>query len=797
MRRYIRKVGILGSGVMGSQIACLLANSGIPSLLLDLPNDTIANGSQSEKILKGKDLRNKISKDNLDKVLKFSPSPLADRTLLSLITIGNFEDDLKKLKECDWVIEAVIEDIQIKKDLLKKVSQVLKNTDNILSSNTSSISLTLLSSALEEDVKERFLGTHFFNPPRFLPLLEIIPTPHTNSKIVQEIMDFSIKYLGRKPVISKDSPGFIANRIGVYSILKVLNSVEGYNLSPSEVDFLFGEISGRPKSGIFRTADMVGLDTLLKVIDVIKQQLPLDKELSKEPSPVILHKMIEKKYLGEKTKIGFYKKQLVNGKSTILEINTQSMEYVPQSKITDIQFEPIKKEKDPIKRINMLWNVQGKYGDFFRSITTSTLIYAWNVLDEMAHDIYSVDLAMRYGFGWQIPPFTLWDILTPERIIDAAKKYNIPLPQKIDKLPKDGFYKKDDNYRTFYFDHSENTYKIIPGEDSPFNISVKRNTSALSKTNKSTFFHINNEVGVFLIHSRGNSLDMEVGQELLKALDYSVKNFAGLVIMGDGDNFSMGANLAFIYSLVMEQDYDEIANVVRSFQSLNQSIKYAPIPVVCALTGFVLGGGCELAMHASARVAFIDTFIGLVETGMGLIPAGGGIKEYLVKFTANSQSEGVIPEVYLTQFIKNIVTASVSDSAYKAKKLMYLQNGDLIVFSKDFLLPTAVKLIHTLSEKGYTPPVKSNIILYGKEALGLAYAGIETFYASGELSEFEKKVAKKVADVMCGGELSEPTQVSEEFILEREREAFLSLLTEPKTLERISTFLQTGKVVRN
>jgi len=797
-RRRIGKVGIVGSGVMGSQIACLFANSRIPVLMLDIvPTSLTPEEEKSGKKLSDRDVRNRIARENLERTLKLSPSPIADNDLTSFIEIGNMEDDIEKLRGCDWVIEAVLEDVNVKKNVFARLSEVLKGTQAIISSNTSSISLNLLSESLDEGARGRFLGTHFFNPPRYLYLLEIIPTKYTDKDIVEFISDFCARYLNREIVIAKDSPGFIANRIAVFSMLVVFNALERFDVSPSEVDEIFGEVAGRPKSAIFRTADIVGIDTLYRVIQVLHHGLKGDKMIQEQKVPDFLRAMIDKKYIGEKTKQGFYKRVMENGKNTIYEIDIKTLEYSQRRKVSDMQLEMIKREDSLEKRIKMLWGMEGKYGELFRYVHTATLVYSLRVLPEVANDIDAVDRAMRYGFGWKLGPFQTWDIIGTNQIIESAQKYNIPLPENIKDIGSSKFYTRDASHKTLFFDLETKTYRSLPEENYDFNINVLKNKNKIWGDAGASFFHWNDDVGILLIHSKGNTIDDKVGIALQRALKESNDKFGGLVICGYGDHFCMGANLLTIYALASAGDYDELSFMIHQFQQINMSIKYSPVPVVALLHGYVFGGGCEIALHTSFNVAFIDTYMGLVEAGMGLLPAGGGIKELLVRFTSMASSEGILPEIYLMEFIKRVATASVSLSAYDAKKNMYLRESDLIVFSRKHQLETAVKLITTMHASGYRPPVRKKIKLLGKDALGVAYAAIDSLYSGKRITEHEKKVATKIAEVFCGGDISEPVEVDEQYVLDREREAFLSLCGEPKTLERMATFLKTGKVIRN
>ena len=791
MKRTIKKVAILGSGVMGSRIACHFANIGVEVILLDIvPKDATAD----------KKSRNKIVNDALAFALKSNPSPIYRKSFANRITTGNFDDDIKNISSCDWIIEVVIERLDIKKQVFQNVEKY-RTPGTLITSNTSGIPIHLMDEGRSEDFQKNFCGTHFFNPPRYLKLLEIIPTPKTSPEVIDFLMHYGDLYLGKTTVLCKDTPAFIANRVGVFGIMSLFHLVEKMGLTVEEVDKLTGPVLGRPKSATFRTCDVVGLDTLVHVANGLAQGLPNDeaKELFKLPAYVA--KMNENKWFGDKTGQGFYKKvKSPEGKSEIQAMDLKTLEYKPSQKVkfaTLEQTKPIENLKD---RLKVMIAGKDKAGDFYRASFFGLFQYVSNRIPEITDELYKIDDAMKAGFGWELGPFEYWDALgLKETVAYMEKAGNKPAQWIYDLISsgKNSFYAIENNSRKYY-DIPSKSYKAIPGTEEYISLEIIRPTKTVWKNSGATVTDIGDGILNLEWNTKMNSIGGEVIEGVNKAIEIAEKDFRGLVISNEGSNFSAGANVGMIFMLAVEQEWDELNFAVKAFQNAMMRVRYSAIPVVVAPHNLALGGACEMSMHSDKVVAHAETYMGLVEFGVGLIPGGGGTKEFAVRLSDELQEGDVELNNFRDKFL-TIGQAKVSTSAHEAFDLGYLRKGkDIVVTSYARLLVEAKAACLEIAIEGYSRPVpRKDIRVLGKQALGLAYLGADSMLNGNYISEHDVKISQKLAYVLCGGDLSSPTVVSEQYLLDLEREAFMSLAGEKKTLERIQSIITGGKVLRN
>lgn len=791
MKRTIKKVAVLGSGVMGSRIACHFANIGVEVLLLDIVPKDAPEGD--------KKARNKIVNDALTFALKSNPSPIYKKSFAQRITTGNFTDDMQKINDCDWVIEVVVERLDIKQQVFEQVEKHRK-PGTIISSNTSGIPIHLMTEGRSEDFKKHFCGTHFFNPPRYLRLLEIIPTKDTDRDVIDFLMSYGEKYLGKTTVLCKDTPAFIANRIGVFSIMHLFHLVEKTGMTVEEVDKLTGPVIGRPKSATFRTCDVVGLDTLVHVAKGLTENAPNDEAKDTFIVPEFVQKMVANNWLGSKTEQGFFKKVKDGGKSEIYALDLKTMEYAPSQKVKFAALETTKPIDNLKERLKILLAAKDKAGDFYRASFFALFAYASNRIPEIANELYKIDDAINAGFGWEMGPFEVWDTLgvanTVKLIETAGDK---PAQWVYDMLAAGAttFYKIENGKRLFW-DIDSKTYKVIPGTEQFLQLENLRPTNTIWKNSGTTIIDLGDGILNLEFHTKMNTIGGEVLEGINKAIDLAEKEYKGLVISNEGANFSAGANVGMIFMMAVDQEYDELDFAIRSFQNTMMRVRYSSIPVVVAPHNMALGGGCEMCLHSDKVVAHAETYIGLVEFGVGLIPGGGGSKEFAVRLS-DSLHEG---DIELNTFRERFLTigqAKVSTSAYEAFDLGYLRPGiDIVVMSRSRQLAEAKKQCLQLADAGYTQPVhRKDIKVLGKQALGLAYLGADSMLSGHYISEHDAKISRKLAFVLTGGDLSQPTEVNEQYLLDLEREAFLSLCTEKKTLERIQSILTGGKVLRN
>ncbi len=796
MKRRIKKVTVIGSGIMGSGIACHFANIGVEVLLLDIvPRELTEAEIKKGLTMDSKAVRNRIVNDHLASALKSKPSPIYHQKFADRITTGNTTDDLPKISTADWIIEVVVERLDIKQQVFAEIEKYRK-PGTIITTNTSGIPIHYMNEGRSEDFQKHFCGTHFFNPARYLKLFEIIPGPQTSQDILDFLNEYGEKFLGKTSVVAKDTPAFIGNRIGIYGIMSLFHLVKEMNLTVEEVDKLTGPVIGRPKSATFRTVDVVGLDTLVHVANGLYQNVPNDEAHDLFKLPDFINTMVDNKWFGSKTGQGFYKKE---GKE-ILALDLNSMEFRPQKKASFSTLELAKTIDKPIDRFKVLIAGSDKAAEFYRKNFGGMFSYVANRVPEITDDLYKIDDAMKAGFGWENGPFEIWDAVGLGKGIELIRAEGKTLAAWITEMESSGttsFYKIVDG-ATYYYDLQSKTHKKIPGQDSFIILNNIRENKKVWENSDAVIQHLGNGILNLEFRSKMNTIGGGVLQGINKAIDLAEKEYEGLVIGNQGSNFSVGANIGMIFMMAVEQEYDELNMAIRLFQDSMMRVRYSSIPVIVAPHGMTLGGGCEMSMHADKVVAAAETYIGLVEFGVGVIPGGGGSKEMALRasdtFRKNDVELNVLQEYFLT-----IGMAKVSTSAYEAFDLGILQNGkDVVVVNKDRQLAEAKKHALVLAEAGYTQPVKRNDVkVLGKQALGMFLVGTDSMEAGKFISEHDKKIANKLAYVMSGGDLSEPTLVSEQYLLDIEREAFLSLCTERKTLERIQYMLTKGKPLRN
>lgn len=799
MKKRITKVAVIGSGIMGSGIASHLAGIGLEVLLLDIaPKELLAE--EEGLSLEHPKVKNRIVNQALSKSLKSKPSPIYHQGFASRIHTGNLDDDLHKIKSVDWIIEVVVERLDIKKQVFEAIEKH-RTPGTLISSNTSGIPIGLMSEGRSDDFQQYFCGTHFFNPARYLRLLEIIPGPKTKPEVLSFFEDFGTRFLGKRVVVAQDTPAFIGNRIGIFSIQSLFHSVSTLGLTVEEVDKLTGPVIGRPKSATFRTVDVVGLDTLVHVANGIKEHCPQDERHELFSLPSFVTDMMSKNRLGAKTGEGFYKKtKKPDGSSEILTLDLNTLTYRPQQKA---KFETLEKTKSISKvedRFRVLCDGTDKAGEFYRSVFGDLFAYVAHRVGEITDRIYKIDDAMKAGFGWQHGPFEIWTALGLEKGIELAKAKGHELPEWVTALHQNGatgFYALDQQHTTYY-NQDAKTFERIPGREAFIILDNTRKTNSVYKNPDFELLDLGDGIVCAEFRSKMNTIGAEVLAGLNKAVEIAENQFEGLVVGNQGANFSVGANLGMIFMLAVEQEYDELHMAIKYFQDTMMRMRYSKIPVIAAPHGMTLGGGCELSLHADRVVAAAETYIGLVEFGVGVIPGGGGSKEMALR-AADTFKKGDLELNALREYFLTIAMAKVSTSAYEAYDLGILQKGkDVVVNNSDQQLATAKAYARIMADQGYTQPIqKTDIKVLGRQALGAFLVGTDSMVAGNYISEYDRKMADKLAYVMSGGDLSATTTVSEQYLLDIEREAFLSLCGERKTLERIQHMLKTGKPLRN
>ncbi len=801
MNRNIRKVAVLGSGVMGSRIACHFANVGCEVILLDIqPKELSEKETKAGLTVDSPQFKNRIVNDSLLAAVKSNPSPIYRKSFASRIQTGNFTDDMSKIADADWIIEVVVERLDIKKQVFEQVEQYRK-AGTIISSNTSGIPIHLMTEGRSEDFKAHFCGTHFFNPPRYLQLLEIIPTPFTSQEVIDFLMDFGSKILGKKTVLCKDTPAFIANRIGVYAMMSLFHTVNEMGLTVEEVDKLTGPVLGRPKSATFRTADVVGLDTLVLVANGLHEHAKQDEENEFFKLPTYIDAMVKNGWLGSKSNQGFYKKtKNADGKSEILVLDLNTLEYRSQNKVKFPTLDMAKPIDDLKQRTKMLFMGMDKAGEFYRKMFGQLFAYVSNRIPEISDELYRIDDAIKAGFGWELGPFETWDILGFDqgmKILEASGKKPAAWIGEMKAKGVTSFYKQAAGQKSYY-DIASGTYKVIPGTEDLIILDALRDENTVWKNSDVTIVDLGDGILNLEFHTKMNTIGGGVIQGINKAIDLAEENQKGLVIYNTGQNFSAGANVGMIFMMAAEQDYDELNFSVKAFQDTMMRVRYSNVPVVVAPHNMALGGGCELSMHADKVVAHAELYMGLVEFGVGLIPGGGGSKEF-AKRLSDELKDGDIKINRLRERFLTIGQAKVSTSAHEAFDLGYLRAGtDEVIVSREHQLKRAKQACLELADKGYIAPKREkNITVMGQEGLGIVYVGANSMVSGNYMSEHDRVISEKLGFVLCGGDLSSNTVVSEQYLLDLERKKFVELCQERKTLERLESLVKNGKILRN
>jgi 3-hydroxyacyl-CoA dehydrogenase len=794
MAFQIKKVAVLGSGVMGSGIAAHLANIGIPTLLLDIIPNEVNNEEEAKGLtLEHPAVRNRFAQTALQKLLKQKPAPLTSTKNVQLITAGNLEDDLEKLIDVDWIIEVVVENLEVKKKLYEKIDAVRK-AGTIVSSNTSGISVNAMIEGRSEDFCKHFLGTHFFNPPRYLKLLEVIPAKTTEAEVVAFMKQFGEDVLGKGVVIAKDTPNFIANRIGTYGLLVSLREMQTRGYSVGEVDSVTGPLIGRPKSATFRTLDVVGLDTFAHVAKNV-HELTTGEEQKVFEVPDFLHTMLENKWLGAKTGQGFFLKK----DKEILELNIDTLEYEPVKKLKTPSIEMAKQQKGLAAKVRTLTYAKDRTGELLWSILSPTLLYSADLHGEIADDIVAIDQAMKWGFGWEQGPFEIWDSIGVKESVEKMKSEGLEIPVFVQSLLDKGFdsFYKEEAGDLYYFDGKE--YKTVPVNEKVIDLKRYKKKHGVIKSNSgASLIDIGDGIALLEFHSKSNSIGIDIIQMINFAIDEVEKNFKGLVIGNQGKNFSVGANLGMILMEAQDDNIFELDFVVRSFQNAMMKIKYSSKPVVAAPFGMTLGGGAEACLPATYIQATTEAYMGLVEVGVGLIPGGGGNKELYMKHLKGLPNGVQIDyQNVANKVFETIAMAKVSTSSEEARENNFLNFADGISVNPDHQLYDAKQAALALAEAGYKAPIREKVPVTGSPGYATLLLGAEGMFLSGFISEHDLKIAKKLAYVIAGGEVPYGTLVDEQYLLNLEREAFLSLVADPKSQARMQHMLVKGKPLRN
>ena len=801
MVKNISKIAVLGSGIMGSGIACHFANIGVEVLLLDIcPKELNENEVKQNLSLDSKKVKNRIVNDMFQKCIKSRPSPIYNKKFLDRIKLGNFEDDIDKINEVDWIIEVVVEKLDIKKSVFDLVEKHRK-TGTIITSNTSGIPIKLMNEGRSDDFKECFAITHFFNPPRYLNLFEVVPGPDCKKEILDFLLDYGEKFLGKTSVLAKDTPAFIGNRIGIFGIMSLFHQIKSGEYSVEEVDKLTGPAIGRPKSATFRTADIAGLDTMCHVANGVYEKCKDDESREVFKLPDFLQKMLDNNMLGSKTGKGFYKKiKDDNGKSKILALDLNTFKYNEQKKVSYETLKNARKCKKRDEKFKTLISGNDKASKFYEENFARMFGYIQNRIPEISNDITSIDAALKTGFGWKDGPFEIWNYIGVKEGVELMKKFDLKPAEWINEMIKkntNNFYRINDGFREYY-DINSNSFNKIAGQDGFVILKNIPENKVIWSNNEARLIDIGDDILNLEFGSKMNSINQNIIKALDKSIDIAENDFKGLVLGNESDHFSAGADISVIFLAAIEQEYDELNFFMKMFQNTMMKLRYSSIPVIGAPHGYTLGGGCEVCLHCDKLIAYSETYIGLVEVGVGLVPGGGGLKEMALrasdKFRPNDVEVNLLQEYFI-----NIGMAKTATSGFEGFDLDYLVKGrDHIIMNKKNQISIAKQTAINMYEIGYTKPIKrTDIKVLGKQALGMMYVGADSMLAGGYISEHDKKIANKIANVLCGGELSQATRVSEQYLLDLEREAFLSLCGERKTLERIQYMLKNGKPLRN
>ncbi|MDF4202649.1 3-hydroxyacyl-CoA dehydrogenase NAD-binding domain-containing protein [Maribacter sp. SA7] len=801
MNKHIKKVAVIGSGIMGSGIACHFANIGVEVLLLDIVPRELNDKEKAKGLtLQDKVVRNRMVNDALKAALKSKPSPIYHQKFANRITTGNLEDDIAKVSKVDWIIEVVVERLDIKKQVFENLEKY-RTPGTLITSNTSGIPIKFMSEGRSEDFQKHFCGTHFFNPARYLKLFEIIPGPKTDADVLEFLNGYGEKFLGKTSVVAKDTPAFIGNRIGIFSIQSLFHMVKDMDMTVEEVDKLTGPVIGRPKSATFRTVDVVGLDTLVHVANGIYDNCKDDERHDLFKLPGFINTMMENKWLGSKTGQGFYKKSKNDkGKTEILTLDLETMDYRSKKSAKFATLELTKTIDKVVDRFAVLCGGKDKAGEFYRKSFGQLFAYVSHRIPEITDEFYKIDDAMKAGFGWEHGPFQIWDAVGLDKGLEFIKAEGLEAAAWVQEMKDagvDSFYSVKEG-STYFYDIPKKSMEKIPGQDSFIILDNIRKSKEVFKNAGIVVEDLGEGILNVEFQSKMNTIGGDVLNGLNKAIDMAEKDYRGLVVGNQAANFSVGANIGMIFMMAVEQEYDELNMAIKFFQDTMMRMRYSSIPTISAPHGMALGGGCEISLHADKVVAAAETYMGLVEFGVGVLPGGGGSKEMALR-AQDTFKKGDVELNVLQEYFLTIGMAKVSTSAYEAFDLGLLQKGkDVVVVNKDRQIATAKAHAILMAESGYTQPAARNDVkVLGKQALGMFVVGTDSMEASHYISEHDKKIANKLAYVMAGGDLSEPTRVSEQYLLDIEREAFLSLCTERKTLERIQHMLKTGKPLRN
>lgn len=800
-KRRINKVAVIGSGIMGSGIACHFANIGVEVLLLDIVPRELTDAEKKKGLtLEDKQVRNRIVNEDLQKAIKSNPAPLYHKDFAKRISTGNLEDDISKVKTADWIIEVVVERLDIKKQVFENLAKHRKE-GTLITTNTSGIPIHLMSEGHSDDFQQHFCGTHFFNPPRYLKLFEIIPGPKTSPEVIDFLREYGEKFLGKTSVVAKDTPAFIGNRIGIFGIQSLFHQVKEMGLTVEEVDKLTGPVIGRPKSATFRTVDVVGLDTLVHVANGIYENVPEDEEHEIFKLPKFVNTMMENKWLGSKSGQGFYKKVKDDqGNSQILTLDLDSMEYRKNKKASFATLEKTKSVANVADRFPILIKGDDKAGEFYRKNFGAMFAYVSKRIPEITDELYKIDDAMKAGFGWENGPFEIWDAVGVKKGIELINDLGKEPAPWVNEMLENGvnsFYEVREG-NTYYYSIPDKTHKKIPGQDAFIILDNIRKSKEVWSNKDVVVEDLGDGILNVEFRSKMNSIGGDVLAGVNKAIDLAEASFDGLVIANNGKNFSVGANVGMIFMMAVEQEYDELNAAVKYFQDTSMRLRYSSIPVIVAPHGMTLGGGCEFTLHADRVVAAAESYIGLVEFGVGVIPGGGGSKEMALRASDTFMKDDVELN-RLQQYFLTIGMAKVSTSAYEAFDTGILQKGkDIVIVNQDRQIAAAKAVARFMADQGYTKPIpRTDVKVLGKQALGMFLVGTDQMVAGNYISEHDKKIANKLAYVMAGGDLSENSLVSEQYLLDLEREAFLSLTGERKTLERLQHMIQKGKPLRN
>jgi len=800
MKRKINKIAIIGSGIMGSGIACHFANIGVEVLLLDISPKELNDKEKAKGLtLEHPLVKNRIVNSNLLKAIKSNPAPLYTKKFADRIATGNLTDDIFKLKEADWIIEVVVERLDIKQKVFEQI-EAHRTPGTLITSNTSGIPIQFMNKGRSQDFREHFAVSHFFNPPRYLKLFEVIPGPDCKPEVIDFLMDFGAKFLGKTTVLAKDTPAFIGNRVGIFGIMSMLHIVKYLGLTVEEVDKLTGPIIGRPKSATFRTVDVVGLDTLVHVANGLYENCKKDEALEFFKLPGFMQTMLNNKWLGSKTGKGFYQKHVdAKGNKSILALDLNTLEYAPSKKA---KFESLNATKTIDKvadRFKILIKGKDKAGEFYRKTFASLFAYVSHRIPEISDELYRIDDAMKAGFGWQHGPFEIWDAMGIDKGIELIKAENLSYASWVDVLKSTkntSFYTLKEGKRNFYnIPLKEHT--LIPGQESFIILNNIRKEKTIWSNAEASIQHLGDGVLNVEFQSKMNTLGSGVLQAINKGIDLAESEYDAVILGNQATNFSVGANLAMVFMLAIEQEYDELNFAVQYFQNTVMRMRYSSCPTLITPRGLTLGGGCELSLHADKVIAAAETYTGLVEFGVGVIPSGGGTKEMTKRVSDSVLKDDVKLNKMRDAFI-NIAMAKVATSAHEAYDLgYYTKHKDLVVVNEKQQIATAKRHAIQMLEDGYLKPTPEKVKVLGQQVLGMFQVGADSLVAGKYASEHDRLMANKLGYVMAGGDLSEPTDVSEQYLLNLERDAFLSLLGERKTLERIQHMLKTGKPLRN